>query len=97
MNHELCDEQFLSLLRKVHADEFETRRDGGLGGVVGETKITGQTQVEVLDREGKQPSVVESLKFQGMDRFAGMACFSESLDEFPGQVFVDENSQATMG
>lgn len=84
MNHELGDEQLLSLLRKVHADESETRRDGGLGGVVGKPEITGQTQVEVLDRKGKQPSIVESLKLQGMDRLAGMACFSESLDEFPG-------------
>ncbi len=97
MNHELGDEQLLSLLRKVHADESETRRDGGSGCVVGKPEITGQTQVEVLDRKREQPSVVEPLKFQGLDRFAGMSCFAECLDKFSGQVFVDEDSQGTTG
>ena len=94
---EISDKLVLGLLGQSHTEQLKLRWRGPLPDVVGESGVPGETNFKILPREPIQPSVIQTLHSQRVNRFDLMAFGTQSADEFSRQILVEEDLHARWG
>jgi hypothetical protein len=92
--NEILDEFVLRFLLQRHAQQFEFLRHFALVDVIDETKITRETNVEILNRELVKFSVFQTLHPQRDDRLDFVALRAQRGDELSRQILVQQNFHA---
>jgi hypothetical protein len=90
----ILDEFILRLLLQRHAQQLEFLRRFALTDIVDETKITRETDLEVLDCKLVKFAVVQTLHPQRDDRFDFVAFRAQRGDEFSRQILVQQDFHA---
>jgi len=93
-SNEILDEFVLRLLLQRHAEQFKFHWRLSLTNIVGETKVAGETDIEVLDRKLVKLAVVQTLHPQRDDRFDFVAFRAQRGDELSRQILVQQDFHA---
>ena len=84
----------LRFLLQRHAQQFEFCGWFSLTNIAGETKVAGETDIEVLDRKLVKLAVVQTLHPQCDDRLDFVAFRAQSRDELSRKILVQQDFHA---
>lgn len=81
-------------LRQGHLQQLKPAGNFTLADIVGKSKITGETEIEIIQSKTIQLAVIESLHPESMNGLHFMAFQSKCYRQFARQIFVQQDFHA---